>query len=171
MFLPRRTIPTGSSLPEVFVRDTEVVLDDVRDGRLRYTFSLLAAFAAVASGFEAYAQHQRGAFNNWLMWTPIFLTPPMVLASAATILNARLGRLLLPWLSLAMAMDGFIGFYEHLLGIKRLPGGFRLVIYNVTMGPPVFAPLFFLSVGLLGWLATVLRPERLDRLEFYRLTR
>jgi len=27
-----------------------------------------------------------------------------------------------------------------------------------------FAPLFFLSVGLLGWLAAMLRPERLDRI-------
>lgn len=154
---------TVSALAESLRHDADLVLDDVRQGRMRYTFSLLAAFAAIASGFEAYAQHQRGAFNSWLMWTPVALTPPMVLASGASILNPRIGRLLLPWLSLAMAVDGLVGFYEHLRGIGRLPGGFRLAIYNVTMGPPLFAPLFFLSIGLLGWLAAILRPERIEQ--------
>lgn len=154
--------PVVSSIADVLRHDADIVLDDVRQGRLRYTFSLLAAFAAIASGFEAYAQHQRGAFHTWLMWTPVALTPPMVLASGASMISPRLGRLLLPWLSLAMALDGLIGFYEHLRGIGRLPGGFRLAIYNATMGPPVFAPLFFLSIGLLGWLAAILRPERIE---------
>ena len=160
----RRSPMSASSRLGKLARDVGVIQEEVRHGRLRYTVSLLAAFAAITSGFEAYSQHQRGAYNDWLMWTPVYLTPPMVVASIASMVNARIGRLLLPWLSLAMAVDGIVGFYEHAKGINRLPGGYRLAIYNVTMGPPLFAPLFFLSVGLLGWLATVLRPERLDRL-------
>jgi hypothetical protein len=60
-----------------------------------------------------------------------------------------------------MLVNGLVGFVEHLKGIARLPGGFRLLVYNLTMGPPVFAPLFFLSVGMLGWLAALVPAERL----------
>jgi hypothetical protein len=146
-------------------RDVKVILREVREGRLRNTFSLLAAFAAFASGFESYAQHQRGAFDDWLMWTPVALTPPMVVACALSLVNERLSRVLLPWVSLAIAIDGLVGFYAHLQGVARLPGGYKLAIYNITMGPPIFAPLFFLSVGLLGWLAALARPEQLDELK------
>jgi hypothetical protein len=146
-------------LPAVAEREIAAALADVRDGRLRITFSVLAAFAALASGFESYAQHRRGAFDDWLMWTPVVLTPPMVLACLASIFDRRFGRLLLPWLSLAVFVDGVVGFVEHVKGINELPGGFRLATYNITMGPPIFAPLFFLIVGLLGWLAAVLRTE------------
>lgn len=153
-------------LPRWMSLDLEVVLRETRQGRLQLTFSVLAAFAALASGFEAYAQHRRGAFHSWLMWTPIALTPPMVVASALSFIDGRLARLLLPWLSLGMIVDGLVGFVEHVKGVARLPGGFRFAAYNITMGPPIFAPLFFLSVGLLGWLAAVLRPERLSDFTF-----
>lgn len=149
--------------PNWLQHDTRVVVEDVESGRLRYTFCVLTAFAALASGFEAYAQHRRGAFHDWLMWTPVVLTAPMVVASALSVLDRRVSRALLPWLSLAMAFDGLVGFWKHVRGIQRLPGGFRLAVYNITMGPPIFAPLFFLTVGMLGWLASQLRPERLSR--------
>ncbi|HEX5416773.1 MAG TPA: hypothetical protein VFZ25_13980 [Chloroflexota bacterium] len=151
-------------VPAWAAEDARVIVEEIQQGRLHRTFSVLAGFAALASGFEAYAQHRRGAFDDWLMWTPVALTAPMVVGSALGLLNPRLGRALLPWLSLAMAIDGLIGFWEHIKGVQRLPGGFRLATYNITMGPPIFAPLFFLSVGLLGWLAAQLRPERLGRL-------
>lgn len=146
----------------------QVVLREVSHGRLQRTFAVLAAFAALASGFEAYVQHQRGAFADWLMWTPVALTPPMVFAAFASFVDERLARAFLPWISLAMVVDGVVGFYEHLRGVARLPGGYRLALYNVTMGPPIFAPLFFLSIGLLGWLAAVLQPERLEGLDINR---
>lgn len=149
-------------LPRWITHDAEVALRETRQGRLQYTFSILAAFAALASGFEAYAQHRRGNFHSWLMWTPVALTPPMVLAGALSFVNRHWARQLLPWLSLGMIIDGLVGFVEHVKGVGRLPGGFKFAVYNITMGPPIFAPLFFLSVGLLGWLAAVLRPERLS---------
>jgi 3',5'-cyclic AMP phosphodiesterase CpdA len=148
-------------VPGPIDRAVRLALREIQEGRLAYTFSVLAAFAALASGFEAYAQHRRGAFDDWLMWTPVVLTPPMVLASIASLVNRRASRALLPWLSAAMAIDGIVGFVEHAKGVARLPGGYQLAVYNITMGPPIFAPLFFLSVGFLGWLASLLRPERL----------
>ncbi len=140
------------------------MVSEARHGRLRRLFAILTAFAALASGWEAYAQHLRGAYDHWLMWTPVALTPPMVLAAGASLVSGRLGRALLPWLSILVLIDGVVGFVVHVRGVGRLPGGFRMAVYNITMGPPIFAPLFFLIVGFLGLLASALRPERFRRL-------
>ena len=139
-------------------------VNEAHAGRLRRTFGVLAAFAALASGWEAYVQHLRGAYDDWLMWTPVLLSPPMAVAGLAATINERVAQVALPWLSLLVLVDGVVGFVYHLKGISRLPGGFRLASYNVTMGPPIFAPLFFLSVGVLGLLASAARPERIRAL-------
>ena len=55
---------------------------EIREGRFERTMALITAFAAIVSGWEAYAQHLRGAFSHWLMWTPVALTPPTVVAGA-----------------------------------------------------------------------------------------
>lgn len=94
------------------------------------------------------------------MWTPVVLTPPMVLAGLGGVVNQKIARTFLPWMSLAIIVDGLVGFVSHIKGVGRLPGGYRFATYNITMGPPIFAPLFMLSVGILGLLASALRPER-----------
>lgn len=142
-------------------REARRVISEASHGRLRRTFGIMAAFAALASGWEAYAQHLRGAYDDWLMWTPVVLTPPMVVAGIGSVASEKVARAVLPWLSLLVLVDGIIGFVFHVRGVGRLPGGFRLATYNITMGPPIFAPLFFLIVGVLGLLASALRPERL----------
>ncbi|HEX2987452.1 MAG TPA: hypothetical protein VHS06_04695, partial [Chloroflexota bacterium] len=139
----------------------EVAVQDLREGRFQRSMAAMAAFSAVVSGWEAYSQHLRGAFSNWLMWTPVLLTPPMVIAALASPVAGTWGRLLLLAVSLVSLLDGVVGFYFHIRGIGRLPGGFRIGQYNVVMGPPIFAPLLLCSVGILGLLATLLRPERL----------
>src|SRR5579883_2867747 len=135
-------------------RLVQEALDQARRGRLQRTFGVLTAVAALTSGWEAYVQHLRGAYSDWLTWTPVVLTPPMVVAGLGSLLSHRLARTILPGLSVLVLVDGVAGFVLHLRGVQRLPGGFRLAIYNITMGPPLFAPLFFLSVGLLGLLAS-----------------
>jgi hypothetical protein len=135
---------------------------EIREGRFQRTMALVTAFSAVVSGFEAYAQHQRGAFDNWLMWTPVWLTPPTVVAAAAALLSPKAARVALPAVSLVSLADGLIGFGYHLRGIARLPGGYRLGRYNLVIGPPIFAPLLTCTVGVSGLLAAFLRRERLD---------
>src|SRR6185437_15636748 len=115
------------------------------------------AFAAIVSGWEAYAQHLRGAFSHWLMWTPVGLTPPTVVAAIAAIFSKRIARHVLPVLSIVSLVDGVVGFVFHLRGIGRMPGGWKLGQYNVVMGPPVFAPLLTCTVGVIGILAALLR--------------
>jgi hypothetical protein len=135
---------------------------EIRVGRFQRTMAVIAAFSAVVSGFEAYVQHTRGAFANRWMWTPVWLTPPAVLASAAALFSGTAARTVLPFVSLVSLADGLIGFGYHLRGIHRLPGGFRLGQYNVVMGPPIFAPLLTCFTGILGLIAAGLRRERLS---------
>jgi hypothetical protein len=133
---------------------------DVREGRLQRSMAVVTAFAAIVSGGEAYSQHIRGAFDHWLMWTPVWLTPPMTLAAVAALFNRTAARTLLPFMSLAIMVDGILGFGMHLRGIGRMPGGFRAGAYNIVMGPPIFAPLLTCTVGFLGLFAAGLRRER-----------
>jgi len=134
---------------------------EIRQGRFERSMALMTAFAAIVSGWEAYAQHLRGAFSHWLMWTPVALTPPTLLASIGAIASERMARRVLPPLALISLIDGAVGFIFHLRGIGNLPGGWKLGRYNITMGPPIFAPLLTCTVGVLGLLAGVLRRETL----------
>ncbi len=149
--------------PSLFSRVTDearLARREIREGRFQRSMAVLAAFSAIVSGFEAYVQHTRGAFSNKLMWTPVALMPPMVLAAGVAFISERAARLLLPLASLASLIDGVVGFALHLRGIMRMPGGFRVGQYNVVMGPPIFAPLLMTLVGILGLLSAALRPEK-----------
>lgn len=151
-----------ATLGERLLTELRVARYDIRQGRFERTMALIAVFSAIVSGWEAYAQHLRGAFSNWLMWTPVWLTPPTVLAALAALVSKRAARHLLPVVSIVSLVDGVVGFGYHLRGIQRLPGGFGLGRYNVVMGPPVFAPLLTCMVGVIGLLAGLLRRERLS---------
>lgn len=140
-------------------RDAELAREEIGEGRFQRTMAVLTAFSAIVSGFEAYTQHQRGAFSHWLMWTPVWLTPPTAAASGAALLSEKAAHRVLPALSIVSLVDGVVGFFYHVRGIQRLPGGFKLGQYNVVMGPPVFAPLLTCIIGVLGLLAGMLRRE------------
>ena len=60
------------------------------------------------------------------------------------------------WITL---LDGLIGFGFHVRGIARKPGGWRMPIVNLVMGPPVFAPLLFGTSAYLGVIASYLQRE------------
>ncbi len=147
------------TLLELVEQEGRLARKEVREGRFQRSMAILAAFSAIVSGFEAYAQHLRGAFSHPMMWSPVLLTPPMVLAAAAAFFSERAGRLLLPLASVASLVDGVVGFVLHLRGISRMPGGLKIGQYNIVMGPPVFAPLLVTLVGILGLFATFLRRE------------
>ncbi len=150
----------NDSLVARALEEARLARKEIRQGRFQRSMAVVAAFAAVVSGFEAYAQHLRGAFTHWLMWTPVALMPPMVVSAAAAIVSQRAARTILPIVSLASLLDGVVGFGFHLRGVQRMPGGLKLGQYNIVMGPPIFAPLLMSIVGILGLLASVLRRER-----------
>ncbi len=65
----------------------------------------------------------------------------------------------LPSVSLITLADGALGVVFHVRGIARKPGGWRIPIFNVIMGPPIFAPLLFGITGFLGLMTAFLRRE------------
>jgi uncharacterized membrane protein YhaH (DUF805 family) len=137
-----------------------IIERDVRRGRLQRTMAVMTAFAAVLGGGEAFTQHSRGAFQDWWMWTPVWLTPPTLFAAVAALVSERLARTVLPLTSAIVILDGVIGFLFHMRGISRMPGGFRAGSYNVVMGPPIFAPLLLCTTGVMGLLSGALRREK-----------
>ena len=68
-------------------------------------------------------------------------------------------RTVLRWTSAVTLLDSLIGFFFHVRGIARKPGGWRLPVTNIVMGPPIFAPLLFGVSAYLGLIASFLRPE------------
>jgi hypothetical protein len=56
-------------------------------------------------------------------------------------------------------IDAAVGFYFHVRGIERKPGGWRLPLTNMIMGPPIFAPLLFGTSAYLGLIASYLQRE------------
>jgi len=132
---------------------------EIRQGRFERSMALVTGFAALVSGVEAYLQHQRGAFKDPFMWTPVALTPPTLLAAAAALVKPKAARGPLRLLSFAWLADGVIGTALHVRGIGRLAGGFKLGQYNIVIGPLIFAPLLTAMVGVLGFCGSLLRPE------------
>jgi hypothetical protein len=132
----------------------------VAHGRFQRVMALVSAVFAILAGGEAYFEHLRGSFNRTVMWTPVWVTPPMVVAGVGAVFSQRVAEQVLPLAAAVTFVDGLIGFGLHLQGIERMPGGVRNLQFNFTMGPPLFAPLLFSSVGLLGFIAALLRRAR-----------
>jgi hypothetical protein len=133
----------------------------IGQGRFRRGMALLAGYFALVSAVDAYFEHRRGSFNQRWMWTPILLTAPLVAAAARTATRRRPERRVLALTSGTLLVDGLLGFYLHVRGIARMPGHLRNLSFNVTAGPPLFAPLLFAMAGLLGLAATLFREEEL----------
>jgi hypothetical protein len=134
-------------------------LSNVEHGRFERSLSALTAFSALLTTAEVYAEHYRASFGNRMMWSPILVTPPVVIAGVGGVYSKRLAKTLLPLASAVYALDGLIGEYYHVRGVSRRPGGFGQATYNIPMGPPIIAPGLMSIVGAMGLLAAVLRRE------------
>jgi hypothetical protein len=130
---------------------------DIEHGRFQQGMALTSAIFAVLAGGEAYFEHLRGSYNQAVMWTPVLVTPPMVGAAVGSAFSQRIATQVLPVAAAVTFLDGVLGFALHLRGIYRMPGRFDNFRFNITMGPPLFAPLLFTAVGLLGMTASLLR--------------
>ncbi len=136
------------------------LLSNVRAGRVQRTLSAMVGAAAGPLGAEIYLEHYRGSFGDKWMWTPIALTPPLVAAGVAGVVSERAARTVLPLVSALYALDGLIGVYTHLRGVRRKPGGLQVPLYNLVMGPPLLAPGSLALIGTLGLVAPLVPRER-----------
>jgi len=130
---------------------------NVRHGRFEQALSALTAGAALVNGVEIWLEHDRASFGDPWMWAPVALTPVAIAAAVSGAVSPRAAKTFLPVASAAVMANGVQGFYLHVRGIARKPGGWRMLRYNVEMGPPLFAPLLMTMVGGMGLLASVLR--------------
>lgn len=55
-------------------------MSNIEHGRFERSLSGLTAVSALVTGAEVYLEHYKASFGNKWMWSPIVLTPPLVIA-------------------------------------------------------------------------------------------
>ena len=144
-------------------KDAEILANHIREGRFQRSLALLTAGTSIASGLEVAYEHYRGSYSRRVMYTPVVLSFVLAMAGVAGFFSRWAARALLRLVSAATLMDAAVGFYFHVRGVQRKPGGWRLPMTNMIMGPPVFAPLLFGTSAYLGLIASFLRREDAPR--------
>jgi hypothetical protein len=138
----------------------DAVFANVAHGRFERSLSGLTAVAALITTTEIYIEHYRASFGNKVMWSPIIVTPPVVIAGVAGIFSKRWAKTALPAAAMVYGLTGLAGEYFHVRGVSRKPGGWSNASYNVPMGPPIAAPGLMTMVAGMGVLAALLRREK-----------
>jgi hypothetical protein len=146
-------------LPPVLAHDERVIVQHIREGRFQRSLSLITAFSSLLTGLEVTYEHYIGSYSQQIMYSPVFLSLVLVMAGVWAVFNRWAARILLPIVSLLIAIDGVVGFILHVRGIARKPGGWRIPVFNIVMGPPLLAPLLFATSGFLGIISAFLRRE------------
>jgi hypothetical protein len=131
----------------------------IREGRFQRSLSLLAGASSLMTGLEVGYEHYRGSYSRRVMYTPVALSLLLFAGGVAGFLSGRAARRVLRPIAALTLADGVLGFYFHLRGIARKPGGWRFPMTNMVMGAPVFAPLLFGISAYLGLIASYLRRE------------
>ncbi|HWE64758.1 MAG TPA: hypothetical protein VHB98_23835, partial [Chloroflexota bacterium] len=136
--------------PRNLAREGLVLEHLVREGRFQRGLSLIAGMSALLGGLEVTYEHYRGSYSQRIMYSPVILSAALTGAGAWGAFSRRAARTVLPVCSVLMLVDGMTGFIFHIRGIARKPGGWRIPVFNVIMGPPLFAPLLLATSGYLG---------------------
>jgi len=158
---PRALVKT---LPRVAREPAERALDHIQHGCFQRSMALLVAGSSLVSTLEVGYEHYKGSYSNPVMYTPVILGGALTIASTAAIFSRQAATTWMRRLSYITLADGAIGFCFHIRGVARKPGGWRMPVTNVVMGPPLFAPLLFGTSAYLGVIASYLqREEDLNR--------
>jgi hypothetical protein len=139
--------------------DRITVEQDIREWRFQQSLALISAISSLLSGLEVTYEHYRSGYGQQVMYTPVLLSLTLSIAGVWAFFSRWAARVILPVVSLLTLVDGVVGFYFHVRGVARKPGGWRIPVVNVVMGPPVLAPLLFGLSGYLGLVASFLRRE------------
>ena len=142
---------------------------EIREGRFQRALALVASLSSILGGVEVAYMHYRGSFSRRIMYTPLYCAVGVFAAGLWAVKSRRAARTVLPIVCIVTLADGVIGFYFHIRGVQRKPGGWRLPVVNIIMGPPLLAPLMFTVSAYLGLIAAYLR--RSGHLEEHRFPR
>jgi len=118
------------------------------------TLAVTAGFSGFMSGVEVALEHYRGSYGQRIMYSPVVLSALLGLTGLGAAVGIGGAVTLLPVASWILILDGVLGFGFHIRGISRKPGGWRMPVSNIVMGPPIFAPLLLPIGGVLGWVAS-----------------
>jgi hypothetical protein len=132
------------------VQDARTIRHLIREGRFQRSLSLLTAASSVVSGLEVAYEHYRGSYSRRVMYTPVVLSGVLGIAGLAAFFSRRTASTVLRSASFVTLVDAGVGFYFHIRGIARKPGGWRVPMTNMIMGPPIFAPLLSGTSAYLG---------------------
>ena len=146
-------------LPAPIRKPADLVVSHLQHGTFQRSMSLLVFGTSLVSGAEVAYEHYRGSYSNPIMYSPVILSGVLSAAGVAGFFNRRMARTFLRYTSWLTLADGLIGFGFHIRGIARKPGGWRMPVVNLVMGPPVFAPLLFGTSAYLGVIASYLQRE------------
>ena len=135
------------------------MVGNIEHGRFERSLCALTAVGALVTTAEVYFEHYKASFGNKMMWSPIVVTPPVVIAGIGGVFSEKWAKTWLPLTAGIYTLNGVLGEYYHARGVARKPGGWRLASYNVPMGPPIMAPGLMTIVGGMGLLAAILRRE------------
>jgi|SRR5579872_4221667 len=146
-------------LPAPLSTAVKAALEHLREGCFQRGLCLIVATTSVASGLEVGYEHYKGSYSNPVMYTPVALSGALAAAGLSGAFSGVAARTVLRWVSVVTLADGIIGFFFHVRGVARKPGGWSLPVTNIVMGPPIFAPLLFGTSAYLGLMASYLRRE------------
>jgi hypothetical protein len=149
----------NGNLPAPLSEAVTSALEHLREGCFQRSLCLIVSVTSVASGLEVGYEHYKGSYSNPVMYTPVALSGALAGSGLLGVFNRGAARTILRWVSIATLADGIVGFFFHIRGVARKPGGWRLPVTNIVMGPPIFAPLLFGTSAYLGLMASYLRRE------------
>jgi hypothetical protein len=160
-FILTKALERGADrhLPTPLSTAVTTVLEHLREGCFQRSLCLIVATTSVASGLEVGYEHYKGSYSNPVMYTPVVLSGALAGAGLLGAFSQLAARTVLRWVSVVTLADGIIGFFFHVRGVARKPGGWSLPVTNIVMGPPIFAPLLFGTSSYLGLMASYLRRE------------
>ena len=159
--IPHRSRQSKWRSASTLARDLAGIDAHIREGRFQRSLSLMAGLSSVLAGVEVAYEHYKGSFGQRIMYTPVVLSFALAGAGVWGFFSRWAARTVLRLVSALNLLDSLIGFLFHLRGVQRKPGGWRLPVANIVMGPPIFAPLLFGVSAYLGFIASFLRPEEM----------
>jgi hypothetical protein len=151
--------PLSQLAPSTVQDLIESALRHLREGRFQRSLALITAGSGVASTLEVAYEHYKGSYSNPVMYTPVTLGGALTLVSFWAVFTGGPAVIALRVVSVLTLIDGATGFVFHIRGIARKPGGWRLPLTNIIMGPPIFAPVLFGTAAYLGLMASYLQRE------------
>src|SRR5690348_2926437 len=76
-------------LPSTLAREGVALDQHIREGRFQRSLALIAGLSSVLSGLEVLTEHYRGSYSQRVMYSPIILSPALLVAGIAGACSRR----------------------------------------------------------------------------------